>query len=265
MKELSKDTLGNRMKRLEEEAISHDGEISQSPVVIRLDGCAFHSWAKKMGLDRPFDSRFLSCMQSTLLHLCESVPSCVFGYTQSDEISICLRNDMSSKSTPWFDNRIQKLASVTSSIATFGFNALSSETFEEPIPAYFDSRVIYVSDVTEAVNHFIWRQNDCIRNSVQSMAQSLYPQKYLQKIGTEELKQMIQAKGQDWSLLPTYQQRGAFCIKHLIPGEYEGTPVMRRVWTVDLEPPRISKNKQYLLDSYYLKKPEVLPHVETVS
>ena len=293
-----KDTLGDRMKGHEENAIRHDGETGQGPVVIRLDGCAFHTWTKKMKLKTPFDDVFIGIMQDTMMHLCKSIPSCVFGYCQSDEISLCLRNDMSDKTEPWFENRIQKICSVTASMAAGIFNRLvdkriihdhinpsqtiTQEQLEELRKqldmsmlnpdwtiiqngdyselhcfdlACFDSRVLFMPDLEEAINHFIWRQNDCMRNSVQSMAQSLYSQKHLQNKGTEELKQMISDKGMSWNEIPLHHQRGSFCIRTIARTECRGCMMDRRTWIIDKEPPIISKNKQYLRNSYYLERP----------
>lgn len=243
------------MKQYEKDALNHDGELSHNPVVIRLDGNAFHTWTRKMKLKLPFDENFRNIMNETMLHLCKSIPNCVFGYCQSDEISLCLRNDKSDKTEPWFENRIQKLTPISASMASYRFNQLVSWYWpDEQEPAYFDSRVLFMPDLEEVVNCFIWRQNDCMRNSVQSMAQSLYSRKFLHQVKTDELKQMILDKGQSWDDLPVHFQRGSFCIRKLVESQYNGQPVTRRVWTVDKEGPVVSKDKQYLKDAYYLEK-----------
>ena len=253
MKQQSKDTLGDRMKQYEDEAFKHDGEISQNPIVIRLDGNSFHTWTRKMKLKTPFDERFILCMQNTLLHLCETIPSCVFGYTQSDEISLCLRNDLSENTEPWFKNRVQKLVSISASIATYKFNELVSKTFPSPIPAYFDSRVMFMPELDEVINNFIWRQNDCMRNSVSSCVQKHFPRKELEHKTTEERKELLKSINQNWDELPIHHQRGSFCKKHLVEGEYNGEKFMRNKFFIDQEPPIFSQNKEYLISSYLTK------------
>ena len=254
MKEVSKDTLGDRMKKYEEEALSHDGEKTQNPIIIRLDGNSFHVWTRKMKLETPFDDRFISCMQGTLLHLCETIPSCVFGYAQSDEISLCLRNDLTENTELWFKNRIQKLVSISSSMATFKFNELASKEFISTIPAYFDSRVMYMPELDEVINNFIWRQNDCMRNSVSSCVQKHFPRKELEHKTTEERKELLKQINLDWDKLPIHQQRGSFCKKHLVEGEYNGQKFMRSKFFIDENPPVFSKDKDYLIQAY-LEKP----------
>ena len=162
----SKDTLGDRMKQYEEDALKMNGALL--PVVIRLDGNHFHTWVKQAGLKKPFDNRMISAMQSATLKLCEEIPSCIMGYCQSDEITIVLRPGESDNWEPWFQNRVQKLCSVSASICTIAFNDAVREQFGEAYvkPGYFDSRVMFMPDVDEVINCLIWRQNDCIKNSV---------------------------------------------------------------------------------------------------
>lgn len=299
MTEISKDTLGDRMKRHEAEAVNTDGLKSQSPVVIRLDGNAFHTWTRKMRLERPFDERFVSVMQQTMLFLCEQIPNCVMGYCQSDEISLCLRNDMSEKTEPWFENRIQKLCSISSSMAGAVFNRLVDQTFVKPpapikVPlnniskeqldelrreldeeltklhvdyvmlpwgttcpakgelplAFFDSRVMFMPDLEEVVNCFIWRQNDCVKNSVSALAQAYFSPRQLNGKKSEGMKGMLRDKGVDWDCLPTHLRLGSVCHKREEPGEYNGQAFVRKKFFVDINPPKFSEDKGFLRDAY---------------
>ena len=79
-------TLGERMKEYEMQ--SRTRLLRKVPVIIRLDGKAFHTWTR--GLDRPFDRNLMHIMQKTMLALCEQIQGCVLGYTQSDEITLVL-------------------------------------------------------------------------------------------------------------------------------------------------------------------------------
>ena len=130
MKDNEKDTLGNRMKVYEANATEYSGNAL--PVVIRLDGSAFHTWTRKAMLKKPFDMRLIRAMQNTTLALCGNIPGCVMGYTQSDEISLAIRCDQSEKSEPWFGNRMQKLCSISASICTAWFNEFIAEEMKRP-------------------------------------------------------------------------------------------------------------------------------------
>ena len=62
-------TLGERMK--EYEKVSRTKLMRRTPVIIRLDGKAFHTWTR--GLDKPFDRNLMNVMQKTMLALCEQI------------------------------------------------------------------------------------------------------------------------------------------------------------------------------------------------
>jgi len=249
MKEQEKDTLGNRMKLYEANALEYN--TSECPVVIRLDGNSFHTWVKKAGLKKPFDERFIKTMQETTLALCETIPGCVMGYTQSDEISLAIRCDQSEKSMPWFGNRVQKLCSVSASICSAHFNRIARENIGEDIPlAYFDSRVIYMPSMEEVINCFIWRQNDCIKNSVSSLAQSLFSTKQLLNKHQDEQIAMMLEKGVDWNGIDNWKRFGTFVHRRKELGEYNGQEYERRAFFIDKEVPRFSTNKDFVANAY---------------
>ena len=83
----SKDNIGVRMKTYYEE-IPKTKLMRRTPVAIRIDGKAFHTFTK--GFIKPFDATFMTSMQTTMTHLCENIQGCVLGYTQSDEITLLL-------------------------------------------------------------------------------------------------------------------------------------------------------------------------------
>ena len=108
------DSYGERMKSYEEK---YNLRLEKKePVIIRIDGRAFHTWTKD--LKKPFDTVFITSMQNTMKELCSNVEGCVFGYTQSDEITLVLVDYATEEQSSWFDYRIQKICSVVSSMAT---------------------------------------------------------------------------------------------------------------------------------------------------
>ena len=205
--------LGDRMKRYE---ISSQLSLTRrTPVIIRIDGRAFHTYARHA--DKPFDNNLSRLMQYTTKQLCKEVSGCVFGYSQSDEISLLLIDYQQLNTEAWFDYNVQKLTSITASIATAEFNEarfdLCLNEFEFPEFATFDSRSFNIPE-DDVVNYMVWRQRDAIRNSIQSLAQANYSQKQLNGISTADLiVKLREEKGIEWLDLPIIQQRG-FAVKN---------------------------------------------------
>ena len=124
----SKDNIGTRMKTFYEE-IPKTKLMRRTPVAIRIDGKAFHTFTK--GFIKPFDATFMTSMQTTMTHLCENIQGCVLGYTQSDEITLILVDYEHLNSSAWFDYDVQKLCSVSASMATMVFNKYFREILLE--------------------------------------------------------------------------------------------------------------------------------------
>ena len=248
----SKDTLGDRMKDYEAKALTLDRSLD-SYAMIRLDGNHFHTWIKKAGLKKPFDDRMITAMQKTTLELCKNISSCVMGYCQSDEISLVLKKGENEKSEPWFGNRVQKLCSISASICSVAFNDAIREQFENQYveKAYFDSRVIFLPSLDEVINCLIWRQNDCIKNSVSSLAQSMFScKKLLNKHQDEQIEMMKKEKGIDWNDLSTVKKMGTLVHKKQTEGEWNGEKFYRGVFFIDEEIPRFSTDKKFLQECY---------------
>lgn len=85
------------------------------PVILRIDGQHFHTFLK--GFKKPFDPIFIATMQDTLKYLCKNIQGCVFGYTQSDEITLVLIDYANIDSDCWFNYRVDKLCSIGASMA----------------------------------------------------------------------------------------------------------------------------------------------------
>ena len=117
---MENNSLGDRMK--EYENISRIYLTKRSPVIIRIDGKAFHSFTK--GFIRPFDKMLMETMAETAKFLAENISGCKLAYTQSDEISLLLTDYDTIKTQPWFENNLQKLVSIAASMATLQFNRI---------------------------------------------------------------------------------------------------------------------------------------------
>ncbi|MEM4260957.1 MAG: tRNA(His) guanylyltransferase Thg1 family protein, partial [Candidatus Woesearchaeota archaeon] len=155
---MKKSSIDDRMKRYEN--VNRYSLIRRTPVIIRLDGKAFHSFTKD--LDKPFDEDLHNTFKQTVFYLVSQIQGAVFAYTQSDEISILLRDWDTLTTDAWFDYNIQKMASVSASIVTAKFNMLWHKSNKI---AFFDSRVFNLPK-EEVCNYFIWRQQDATKNSI---------------------------------------------------------------------------------------------------
>ena len=199
-------------------------------------------------------------MLQTARGLCEAIDGAKIAYMQSDEISILVTDWSSLDTQPWFDYRIQKVASVTSSLATALFNEAKNQTMFEvrgsmvegaKVPsALFDCRAFNVP-AHEVVNYFLWRQQDATRNSIQGLAQANFSHRQLHGKNNNVMQEMLfSEKGINWNDCPTGQKRG-FCVvnretmeKAVVRGEL--VPVVRSRWEVDEEIPVFSQDRDYI-------------------
>ncbi|WP_455717707.1 tRNA(His) guanylyltransferase Thg1 family protein, partial [Anaerosporobacter sp.] len=129
------------------EGVSRHSLVRRMPVIIRLDGKAFHTFTREM--KRPFDEVLTKSMQQTMKYLCENIQGCVLGYTQSDEITLVLVDYKQLNSASWFDNNIQKIVSISASMATMAFN----KSFHSNVvnARYESNDVEYLNTLTKAI------------------------------------------------------------------------------------------------------------------
>lgn len=232
---MKKDELGTRMKE-NYELRSRSLLPRRTNTIIRLDGKAFHTYTR--GLDKPFDYQLMDDMIEVTKFLCKEIQGCKIGYTQSDEISLVLTDYDSLNTSAWFDGQVQKICSVSASLATAKFNELRPGKL-----AFFDSRCYTISDQQEVVNYLLWRQQDASRNSVSMAAQSVYSHKELFKKSTSDQQEMLFQKGINWNDYPLNARRGSAIIKTY----YDKDGGQRSKWEyVDI--PILSKDRDFILD-----------------
>lgn len=264
--------LAKRMK--EYESVSKTKLIRRMPVIIRIDGRAFHTFTK--GFQRPFDEILIKSMQDTMKYLCENIQNCVLGYHQSDEITLLLVDYKELDTSPWFDNEVQKICSITASMTTMAFNKFFQRNVEENILEYkcsltpqcvemqqkaekyhrilreavykramFDTRCFNVpkDDVT---NNFYWRQLDATRNSIQMVGQAHFSHRELQNKNCNEIQDMLfTKKGINWNDFATPLKRGSCCIKETYK---HNDDTLRTHWIIDKEIPVFKGEKRDYID-----------------
>lgn len=261
------DDLGKRMKEYYEQ-ISKTKLMRRCPVVLRIDGRAFHTFCRSF--NKPFDDILVKTMQDTMKYLCENIEGCVLGYTQSDEISLLLIDYKKLDTAAWFDYEVQKLCSISASMATLAFNKFFYDNVEfnfqeewakinekitnkeisseeaEPMfdkledeyydkyyskcnKAMFDSRCFNIPK-EEVTNYFYWRQLDATRNSIQMVGQANFSHKELQNKSCNDIQNMLLTeKDINWNELITYKKRGSCCVKK----EFVQDDITQTKWVVD--------------------------------
>lgn len=237
-------SLGDRMK--DYEVVPGHRLMRRQPVLMRLDGRAFHTLTRKM--DRPMDSGMVDCMTATAKRLCEEIDGARIAYVQSDEISILLIDYERLNTQPWFDDKVQKMCSVAAGIASAVFTTEMRSVFVgDVVPptatAIFDCRVWNLPRA-EVVNYFVWRQQDATRNSIQSLAQSHFSHKELLNKNQPAMQDMlVLQKSINWNNCPTIQKRG-WCVTRELYENEEG--VTRSRWTADANIPIFTQDRDYI-------------------
>ena len=252
-------SLATRMKNYED--VSRIYLTKRCPAIIRIDGKTFHNFTK--GFRRPFDPLFMETMLQTAKFLCENITGCKLAYTQSDEISLLLTDYDATDTQPWFDNNLQKLVSISASMATLAFNKAFSEGCEKLLQsenasdapylsalakakskgAIFDSRA-FLLPKEEVCNYFIWRQQDATRNSILMVAQSRFPHEKLQGVKCDELQETLFTEcGVNWNGYPPSQKRGTCTVKQTVTLP---NGAVRRKWTADENTPVFTKDRAYI-------------------
>lgn len=257
------DELGKRMKEYYEK-IPQTKLMRRTPVVLRLDGRSFHSYTK--GFDKPFDEVLVKTMQDTMKYLCENIQGCVLGYTQSDEITLVLTDYKKLTSQAWFDYEVQKLCSISASMATMAFNKYFKENYKNwrlenilYLDMYIGDEILYLDKMyktalekgamfdsrcfnipkEEVTNLIYWRQLDAIRNSIQMVGQANFSSKQLHKRNCNNILEMLSEKGINWIDYPTHLQRGSCCKKIKIDD--------RHGWAIDLNIPKfVNEGREYI-------------------
>lgn len=211
-----------------------------------------------------------------MLNLCQSIQGCVFGYTQSDEITLILVDYETISQEAWFNYEIQKMVSTAASMTTMYFNKIferktrefvmencclmdSNDDFsQEENPdeelhryvkiykdavskgAMFDARCFNVPK-EEVTNLIYWRQLVAIRNYVQMAARTHLSNTEVKNKITKEMKQMLEQIGITWEDYPVDCQRGACAIREQRDGD------VRPHWYVDKNIPIFKgKDRDYV-------------------
>ena len=195
-------TLGNRMK--EYEVVSQTKLTRRSNVIIRIDGKAFHTFTR--GCKKPFDEDLINAFVETSKLVASEIQGFKLFYHQSDEVSFLLQDFDTLETDAWFDNKVQKIVSVTASLFTGYFNA----SYKSKKIAFFDARC-FVVPPEEVANYFLWRCQDWERNSLQMYARANFSTKELHLKKRDDMHEMLHSVGKNWTTdLSDQEKNGTF-------------------------------------------------------
>jgi tRNA(His) 5'-end guanylyltransferase len=222
-------TLGDRMKGYE--GISRHYLSKRIPVIVRIDGKAFHTVTRK-SFGKKWSQDFTSMMVETAKAVQKEMSGCSIAYCQSDEITFLITDYKTISTSPWFDYNVQKLSSVSASIAASTFSLLHGKAVS------FDGRSFSIPQ-DEVANNFIWRQQDATRNAIQMAGYEYFSHKQLKNKSCNDIQEMLFAeKGINFNDYPTIRKRG-FCI---INGK------------LDNEIPIFSKDREYIEKHVFIRE-----------
>lgn len=266
-----KDSLGDRMKEFYENR-SKLYLPRRVPVIIRLDGKAFHTFTK--GFKRPYDEILHNTMNSTMKYLCENIQGCKLGYTQSDEITLLLTDYDTITTDAWFGYGMQKVCSVAASMATLAFNRFFRENFNEALSnlgspidsdpylstlykkldcAMFDARCFSIPK-DEVTNCFIWRQQDATRNAIQMLGQCNFSHKELHGKSCNDIQDMLMLeKNINFNDMPVEFKRGVCCYKKEVPC-LDRLVGYKTEWTLDFDIPIFTQDRNYVEQFVYIEE-----------
>lgn len=225
--------------------------LPKVPLIICVNGRGFSKITQL--LDKPYCNKLAECMATITLHLCTEVDGVLFGYQHNDEIVLVVRNDQHADTTPWYDNRVQKICSITAASATSHFkNCLTQVNLNLAGDALFTSQVFMVPTIAEAINTIIYKQQHNFHTSIQfACFYELINRKYdknaikemLGGMSVDEKIDLLKQECQiDYNQYPVSFRRGVAFYK--APKLIDGT--MKSKWFINTEPPIFTREQSFL-------------------
>lgn len=176
-------------------------------MVARIDGRSFTRLTKEVHrFEAPYDVRFRDMMTATVEHLMQCGFRVIYGYTQSDEISLLFHRDETT-----FERKLRKYISILAGEASAKFSLLLGDL------AVFDCRISQLPTENLVVDYFRWRNEDAHRNALnahcywllrkqgQTVAQAT---KAMLKLSVAAKNELLFQNGVNFNDLPNWQKRG---------------------------------------------------------
>lgn len=189
------------------ETLNDQYVLPQMHLVARIDGRNFTALTKeKHNFETPFDSKFRDMMTSTVEHLMQCGFKIVYGYTQSDEISLLI--DINDNT---FERKLRKINSILAGEASAKFSLLLGDV------AVFDCRISQLPSTQLVMDYFRWRNEDAHRNALNAHCYWALRKEGLTPIKSDaelvnktvaEKNDLLFQRGINFNNLPAWQKRG---------------------------------------------------------
>ena len=176
-------------------------------LVARLDGNRFTRLTKEIcHFEAPFDIRFRDMMVETVKTLMNYGFRIIYGYTESDEISLLFHPDENT-----FGRKVRKYNSILAGVASAAFSMNLGQQ------AIFDCRMIPLPTIERVQDYFQWRQEDAHRNSLNSHCYWMLRKqgksvadatKMLEGQSVAYKNELLFQNGINFDKLPSWQKRG---------------------------------------------------------
>ena len=176
-------------------------------MVARLDGRNFTGLTKDKGkFEAPFDTRFKDLMVETTRHLMSCGFKVIYGYTESDEISLLFDIDIDV-----FGRKIRKYNSILSGEASAKFSLLFGDI------GVFDCRICQLPSKNIVIDYFRWRSEDAHRNALNAHCYWMLRKngiekneaaKQIKNKSIAEKNELLFSNGINFNDVPNWQKRG---------------------------------------------------------
>ena len=176
-------------------------------MVARIDGRCFTTLTKdRHKFEAPYDIKFRDMMIETVKHLMQCGFNVLYGYTQSDEISLLL--DLNENT---FQRKERKINSVLAGEASAKFSLLLGDI------GAFDCRICQLPNRQLVIDYFRWRNEDAHRNALNAHCywslrkEGVSPEESaatFTKMSVAQKNEFLFQKGTNFNDLPSWQKRG---------------------------------------------------------
>lgn len=221
-------------------------------IVVRLDGRSFTRLTKEVcHFEAPFDVKFRDLMIHTVKSIMECGFRIIYGYTESDEISLLFHPEDNT-----FGRKVRKINTTLAGEASAAFSLALGQV------ATFDCRVVPLPSKERVADYFIWRQEDSHRNSLNAHCYwALRKEGKNLNEATEALEgqdvafknELLFQRGINYNDLPSWQKRGiGIYFKDVEKEGYnpitkESVMTTRRELVADLDLPVGEDYKKFIL------------------
>jgi tRNA(His) 5'-end guanylyltransferase len=199
------DELDDKMRVFE---TAHDlCALPELYLAARIDGRSFTRLTREVHqFEAPFDARFRDMMVATTEHLMQCGFRVIYGYTQSDEISLLFHPEENS-----FGRKLRKYDSILAGEASAKFALLLGAH------AAFDCRISQLPNAGLVRDYFLWRNEDAHRNALNGWCYWTLRKdglgmtaatRRLEGMPVAEKNELLFQHGVNFNDVPNWQKRG---------------------------------------------------------